>query len=374
MALTGELVDELDVAARHAEAWDALAVAVGRPFCAPAWMLAWWRRAAPKGARLRVALALDGGELAGVAPFYAERTRTGLERLRPLAAGTAARLEPLARPGREQEAAAAFLEVLTRARPRPRAIVLDEIGADSRWPELLASAWPGRRPARVERYHPIPAPTVALEGDYEGWLGSKSSNFRQQFRRTRRKLEGRGAVFRISGADELERDMAAFERLHHARWDSRGGSAALSPEVTQMVRDAVHELEPSGRARLWCIDAEGETISAQLFVAAGDELVYWLGGFDDAWASERPALQTLIAAIEDGFARGERRADLGAGGQDYKYRLADGEDTLEFATIAQRDPLTAAQLAPDRLRRAVSARLSDERRERIRGALCRLRR
>jgi CelD/BcsL family acetyltransferase involved in cellulose biosynthesis len=164
-------------------------------------------------------------------------------------------------------------------------------------------------------------------------------------------------------AEELERDLAAFVRLHHARWEGKGGSAALTPERERMLAAACRELLDSERARLWSIDVEGRTISSQLFVVAGGEVAYWLGGFDEAFAAQRPALLALVVAIEDAFRRGERGVDLGPGAQDYKYRLADGDEILEDVTVVLGGPLARVQLAPGRLRRA-AGRLK----RRVRGA------
>ena len=66
--MDGRLLESLDTVEPHLEAWDGLATAARLPYCTPAWMLGWWKHARPDGARLRVAVAVDGAELAGVAP------------------------------------------------------------------------------------------------------------------------------------------------------------------------------------------------------------------------------------------------------------------------------------------------------------------
>jgi CelD/BcsL family acetyltransferase involved in cellulose biosynthesis len=198
-----------------------------------------------------------------------------------------------------------------------------------------------------------PAPELRL-GDltFEGWLATKSSNFRQQIRRGRRQLEARGATFRMSRSpEELDRDLDSFARLHRARWSHRGGSEALPPGVERMVRHAAHELLADERFRLFCIDVDGRTIAAEVFLAAGGELSYWLGGFDDGWAAQRPSLLGIVQAIEDGLSRGDAHCDLGPGGQSYKYRLADSEQRAEWLTMVppgRRAALAYGALAPRR--------------------------
>src|SRR5215208_3358659 len=96
-------------AAAHAAVpeWDALAVAAGRPFSAPVWMLAWWEHLAPPEAALRLVLVREGDSLLGVVPCHLASTATRVPVLRLLGAGFTARMEPLARPGRESEVARA---------------------------------------------------------------------------------------------------------------------------------------------------------------------------------------------------------------------------------------------------------------------------
>ena len=121
-----------------------------------------------------------------------------------------------------------------------------------------------------------------------------------------------------------------------------------------MLASVAAELQGTGRFRLWTIEANGETISSQIFVGAGGELAYWLGGFDDAWAPYGPSTQAVLAAVEHAWSVGDRRVDFGAGGQEYKYDLATGSDVLEWTTVlprTRRYPITRLQLLPAELRR-----------------------
>jgi hypothetical protein len=81
IVLRGELIEDLGVVAQIKDEWDDLAVARARPFCSPAWMLAWWRHAAPAGAFLRIAVVREKGELVGIAPFFALEEGMGLSNI-----------------------------------------------------------------------------------------------------------------------------------------------------------------------------------------------------------------------------------------------------------------------------------------------------
>lgn len=343
-------------------AWDRMAVEARRPYCAPEWMLAWWAHARPRGAALRVVVALSEDRLIGIAPLFVSHDRLRVARYAFIAAAVGSRVEPLARAGREQEVALAIARALATTRPAVDLIQFEGVPSDSPWPGLLADAWPGGSGAWLRREQAIPAPLVGTgSGDFELWMKSKSSNFRQQMRRSRRQLEAAGATFRTADHDSMDRDLESFARLHHARWARRGGSSALSAGIAQMLAAAGGPLCDAGRFRLESIDIGQRTISSQLFVAAGPEMSYWLGGFDEAWAGQRPTQVALVAAVEEAHQRGYHRLDLGPGGMGYKYRLADREERLDWLTFVPRGhryALVRARLLPHALRQAIASRLS----------------
>jgi CelD/BcsL family acetyltransferase involved in cellulose biosynthesis len=368
--MDAEIVREASVLADIHEEWDTLAIAAARPYCAPAWMLAWWRHVAPREAELCTLVVRAAGELVAIAPFFGDRRR-GLSRWRLLGSGTSSRREPLSRPGLEQEAAEAFARAIAAAESPPDLLVFEDIPADSPWPHLLAAAWPGR-PAWSRLDWTTPAPTLDLRGQtYDAWFASKSSSFRKQMRRVGRQLEERGGSRRLSAAGDVPADLRSFAALHHARWQSRGGSLALDPRVEAMLLDVASSLPPS-RFRLWSTEVAGQTISSHLFLAAGGEVSYWLGGFDEAWAAQQPAMQTILAAIEDALERGDARLDLGPGEAAYKERFADGEDCLQTVTLVPRGAgyrRVRATLVPDHLRGAVTSRLPERWKQTLRRLL-----
>ena len=332
--------------------WDALAVAAARPYCAPAWLLAWWRHAAPAGGSLRTVVVLEqDGTVAGVAPYYAQRAPAGFTEYRLLGARTITRLGPVARPGAERAVAGVMAQVLHAAAPRPRAVRFEGADRDSPWPRLLQETWPGR--LRPWRHFQVarPNPYITLAGrDYDGWFAARSSNFRQQMRRVARKVEAAGGRTRMTTAQEVERDLEQFARLHHARWNWRGGSGALHAGVEEMLCAAGRQLIAQGRFRLWTLEIDDQPVSSHLFVAAGGEVAYFNGGFDERFADLKPSLHTILVALEDCFARGERRMDLGLGMQPYKQRIADGDDPAAWMALFPRDaryPYTRLQAVPE---------------------------
>jgi hypothetical protein len=304
MGLRGELIDDVDGLAPFVAEWDALAVVRGRPYCAPAWQLAWWRHARPPPALLRTVVVLEQGRLVGIVPLYCERPLLREWQWALLGSSIASRIEPLTDVGMEEAVARVTAEVLAATDPRPRLLRLSQIPAESPWPTLVRDAWPARQ-SRLVWERSVPAPILALDADdLDAWLAAKSRNFR------------------FATTEDLERDLAAFVRLHHARWDWRGGSMALTPGMDQALDEAARTLAPEGRLRLSSIDIADRTIGSLLFLAAGGQVSYWNGGYDAVFAKYRPGLVGLVEAIGHALAAGDSRFDLGPGDQEYKARLA----------------------------------------------------
>jgi CelD/BcsL family acetyltransferase involved in cellulose biosynthesis len=100
-----------------------------------------------------------------------------------------------------------------------------------------------------------------------------------------------------------------------------------------------------------------------------------LGGFDDEWARLQPSILTILAAIEQGFAVGDSRLDLGTGGQDYKYRLADSADDIDWTLLVPagvRSVFARMQVLPERARLAAAKRLPPEAKRTLRALLGRV--
>jgi CelD/BcsL family acetyltransferase involved in cellulose biosynthesis len=206
------------------------------------------------------------------------------------------------------------------------------------------------------------APAVMLpSGPPEAWLAGRSSNFRGQMGRLRRRLERQGgAVRHITDPAEMQQAVTVLLALHASRWEGRERSNLARAGVEGLVRGAASALGPD-RLRLWAAELDGRLISVQLFAAAGGELKYWNGGWSEEHTDLKPSMLTILAALEDAIARGQHRLDLGVGTQSYKLRFANSEDTLTWGGLVLRNgrwPLTRAELMP-RLVRYHGKRLVD---------------
>jgi len=374
-----------DVAALEtlAPEWDALAVANGLPQMSPAWVLAWWRYVAPEGAEPRVVAVRDGERLIGLAPFYVEPQSGGRIDCRLPGIEIAGRLAPLAVADREWDVAAAIGAALTSADRRPDALRFEGIPIETKWLSALHDAWPGalRPPVRLMRVDGNPLISMR-EPSFEAWLSERSANFRQQMRRLRRRFEQAGGVSRLATRETLEVDAATLTRLHTMRWDRRDHSnlAELGGRFTAFTIALGTQLLDDGRFALRVLELDGEPVCAQLFVRAGATTLFVNGGWDERRAAFKPSLLCLLDAVEEAFALGVERFDLGVGEQSYKLRFADAGAPLAWGVLLApggRLPLSAARtvpaLAEARLRDGARRMLSEQQVERLRATRDRLR-
>jgi CelD/BcsL family acetyltransferase involved in cellulose biosynthesis len=367
-----EVISDPNDLERERGAWDALAVSASRPYSAPGWLLPWWSSVRPVGCEFRAVAVRDGADLVGLAPFQLNRERFGITTWRLIGDTTSSYLQPLARRAALEPVAAAIATALSRADRNVDVVSLAAVPSTSPWPELLRERWPGRRPqlCLVEKMR---APYVDIpDGGFDEWLGARSRNFRQQVRRRRREVIRRGGQLRQANSPaEMATALEDFQRLHRKRWDQRGGSHALTPGVVAMLRQAGKLLPPT-RLRILTAEVDGVAIGAALFLAAGSEMHYWLGGFDDDWSSCSPSILLLVEAVRYAADAGYRRVSLGPGAQPYKYRLATGEDQLAWIDLvphARRYPYVRVCQAPYRLYRLASNRTPPRMKQGIRSSV-----
>jgi CelD/BcsL family acetyltransferase involved in cellulose biosynthesis len=352
--LASQLITDPSGLSAMEDAWDELAVANRLPLMAPACVMAWWRHMAPPSAQLRALAVYDGEALIGLAPFYADldKPRKRVDYRLP-GIQLAARLAPLALPGRERDVATAIARELGACTPRPDLIALEGAPLSSDWAEPLRASWPRRPRPAIWRYEAQGCPTVSLGADsFDAWLAAKSSNFRSQMRRLRRQFDAAGGTVRLSTPETLRSDVDAFMHLHSSRWQDRGRSSfvALGERMPAMLEDLGGALlRRDGRFRLHIFEIDGEPISAQLFLDAGGHVLYVNGGWDERFAQLKPAMLTILLAIEEAFSRGDGCVDLGTVEQPYKQRFADGDAPVTWTIVMPVRPraaLTWLSVAP----------------------------
>jgi CelD/BcsL family acetyltransferase involved in cellulose biosynthesis len=333
MSLDAEILDDRERIDALVPEWHALATACGEPLAAPAWVLTLSREIAGASETPRIVTVREDGQLIALAPLCVDLSQPRRAADYRLLAGDMPRTTLLALSGREWDAAGAVASALAQSDPRADVLALESVPVASCWPIALAEQWPGRVRPLLRQYFTMSSPTVALtQGSFDAWLGAKSSNFRSQMRRMRRRFAEAGGSGRFSTRETLAEDWESMVRLHADRWEGRGASSIVAggASLSTAYQAIGHELLDKGEFRLRVLEIEGKPISVQLFAAIGTEVIYINGGWDEEYAQFKPSMLGILDAIEDAFARGEQRMDLGPGAQPYKLRFADGTDPVAW--------------------------------------------
>ena len=358
--------DDAQALEPHLPAWDALAMEAGRPFCAPGWMLSWWREARTGDSRLRVILVFDEDGLVGVGPFFAQ-VAFGLAEMRLLGAGFSHRIGPWARAGREELVIDSLAQALSEVKPNLASVVFEGIDRDDPWPDAIAAKWPSRKPARTRTDAMMDAPVIELNAAYDEWMERRSRRFRKEGRRVARRLEEEGVRGRLT-FDEAAID--SLLNLHYARWDQRGGSN-VGETARAVIAGAARDLPGDGRLAVAMLEAPSGPIAAELVLCAGRTATFWGGGFRPEWAQHAPGTQTMLLALRTLSEQDVQLVDLGGGAHDYKRRLADANRPIAWRTVFPRGalyPLIRARLAPkhaSQAARALARRLPAAPRDRL---------
>lgn len=371
-SLTVSVVEDADALSPHLAAWDALAVSRKMPFCAPGWMLSWWRGSRMSHMRLRVILVQDRETLVGVAPFFANMT-CGLTEMRLLSAGFSHRIGILAETGTEERIAGVIAAAL--AGLHPASIVFEGVDEHDPWPGLIGRSWPSRRSPLLRTDGTMQAPIIKLDSSFDEWLARRERRFRKESARLGRRLEEQQVSSRIA-ADEEAIDILL--RLHHARWDSRGGSN-VQVTARSVLLEAANRLPCPDRLLIAMLESPSGPVAAELVARAGDTAVFWGGGFDPEWSQYGPGMQAMLFTLGFLAETGVDTADLGGGSHNYKQRLCDEVTTLAWRTVFPRGwryPLIRLRLAPKHARqglRIAARRLPPSWQKRIKAARVALR-
>jgi CelD/BcsL family acetyltransferase involved in cellulose biosynthesis len=342
------------------EAWDGLAVARGRPYCAPGWMLS-WGASARRRPHLRIGVVREGQRVIGVIPLAGRALPPGGgATYELLGSGIGYRIEPLAAPGKQELVAGAIAELLGSLRPVLGVLCLDGIDPESGWSGALAAAYPNGRGASVIRRTTLHAPILEI-GDadsYEDWLRSKGRHFRKRAAGDRRKLLRSGRLELASTPAELTQAIRAFAALHLGRWRGRRRSNLDFPSMQDRLLAAAQELGPE-RIRASIARVGEEIVSVDVFVHAGGVAASWNGGWLDSHRDLRPGWLTLLGGIEDAIERGAAEVDLGPGAHPWKRRLATRHATVVADRLLPRGPRSLAThlyLLPERIRETARRR------------------
>lgn len=328
------------------EPWRALADRGDNVFGSYEWNRTWWN-CFGGGRPLRVIACEDGtGRLSALVPLY-EATRRPTRVLRLVGHGASDQLGPVGGVGVGDSALSAARHALD---------------ADRRWGLTMLEDLPGDCACQGRSLAIRSSPTVAfVSADWQGWLASKSRNFRHQVGKVERRLARRGRLrFRLAG------DLRAFRALHEAHWGPRSRAfAGRWPFHERFAADA-HE---RGWLRIHLLDLDDRPVAALYNLRFGGVECCYQAGRLPALSGAGFVLHAhaIRAAMQDGM----REYRFLRGDESYKLRFANadpGVRTVAYARGARGHAMLRALVATTPLPPALRWRLPSVLRSGLAGA------
>jgi CelD/BcsL family acetyltransferase involved in cellulose biosynthesis len=356
-AATLVVIDDAAGLAGLAEPWRALhaACAPASPFLGFVWMQTWAERFCRDGRRLHVVAIQQGGRVVAIAPWcrVAAPRALGTSRIEFLGSAVTAadHLDVLAEPGAAREVAALLHgHLFGPGAPLWHRLELRGFASDSLF--LFHFARDLEEAGRVLRVEAgAYCPTRSLQGGSDEGLASQLSRRRKRLRYELSVLARQGAVehlTRRSGESEAKEAAARLCGLYRARWGEQaealiGFTEALVGLGGECPRVEIDLLEVAGRA-----------VAGLLHLRSGDAIHLHLMAIDRA-LDPRLSVGNLIVglALERAAKEGLRSYDFLRGGEEYKFRWADGA-ARDLDLVVDRRSLQAwLGLAGARLRELV---------------------
>jgi CelD/BcsL family acetyltransferase involved in cellulose biosynthesis len=180
------------------------------------------------------------------------------------------------------------------------------------------------------------APVLFLDSANATFLRNLSSNLRKSLRRSAEQLYDKGdASFDEATSETAGPMLDALFRLHAARWAARQQPGVLSdPRVQEFHRAVSHRLLARNCLRLTGIHQNEAWVALLYGMRRGDDVFYYLSGFDPAYERMSPGSLLIQHGIEQAIAERMKRIHFLRGREAYKYHWGATDRPLWMITIA----------------------------------------
>jgi CelD/BcsL family acetyltransferase involved in cellulose biosynthesis len=207
-------------------------------------------------------------------------------------------------------------------------------------------------------------PFISLEGhSWESYLGQLGSEHRYNVRRKLRRMEKEfDAQFEeIKTEGQLGPALEEVVRLHHLRWDVRGGSDAFhTSELLAFHQEFAQIALGRGWLRLYLLRLDGAPVAGVYGFLYRRVFYFYQSGFDPAYSKNSVGLAAIGLSIKSAIAEGALEYDFLHGGEEYKSRWSrQSRDLLKLELYPPRawGWLYRSSLEIGRASRAVARRV-----------------
>jgi CelD/BcsL family acetyltransferase involved in cellulose biosynthesis len=306
---------------RLRERWHGLARACGNPFLSWEWSSTWWKHFGEEREQVILGCEDGDGELVGIAPLYVDSERP-MRVVRPIGHFPADVLGVIAAPEHAAAVDRAFAAHLAE---------------EEEWDVLLLERTPDpglADPLDARRIRTYIEPELRIEAeDWDGFLRSKSKNFRGQVRNYENRLR-RDHEFELRLCDDparLEADFETLVRLHQMTRELRGDHplGAFPPELAAFHLDFARAALEQGWLRFWIASIDGEPAAAWYGFRYGGADWFYQSGRDPRWLRESVGFVLMAHTVRDAVEHDIHTYKLLLGNEDYKARFATDNPAVD---------------------------------------------
>lgn len=344
------------------------------PFCAPSWVVSWYRHFVPDARHRRLCFVRDkAGELVGVAPLWLDQERVGpvrvATRMRLAGAGQGSALlempQVLAKPGQARPVLGAIVEELaTKGSALAGGDLIELVIADGQgWfePEWSAGGdWTASSWQHVDTQASV---IVPIGPTWAETLSGLKRNVKESLRRSRNRISKQELPWEVirRGTDLDTAAVDRFLSLHGMR-SQRGGNAQhhdafAHPARRRLVRDVLPLLGADGDAAIWELWLGGREVAAQLVLHAPGTLYVHSSGFDPSTWELGPVTFLQEQAFRTACEEGVRWVNLSPGPNLAKLRWSERllkHDEFWLSFGSRRTLVRQAALAVGRTLRVIN--------------------
>lgn len=347
------------------ERWDALNAAGAFPslFMTWEWQFNWWRTF---GGKPFIILIREGNEDVAILPFIAEEKYL-FTQLNPIGSPHSDYLGFLIRKGEEKRTGRYFFKSFLPENPRIGVVVFDSVNERSpltQWfddagPAFPAegavhsrrSAFPGlglnffRRGSGFRKVFMSKSvcPYLPLPGSFDACMANLTRKTRYFIGRKARRIEKDFAVNVgvVQSRGELGERMEQFFEQHQAIWTARGRPGAFHDDAFRNFhRKQSKRLFDSGHLKLFYMDLDGKPVASYYLFQYNRDLLFYLSGFDPAFARYSPGAVLLGRIIRDAIENNCREFDFMRGSTPYKFKWSDRTRTNQSFWLVRMRPST----------------------------------
>jgi len=273
-----------------------------------------WKHFRGPNDRLHVLVLSEGPSIAGIAPFYIERSRIRRiphRAIRWIAVWEGDRPRLLVN-GNEEMFWDEILRFLSKEYRSWEVFDLVEQpvnGPEGRgWSFLARSGWYWEEePDAIDYY-------VSLEGSWDDYLKGLGSETRNQWRRKTRRLSsipGGYAVERISDQNRMKEALARFVSLERSGWKAGAGiGVAKDDRHLAFYEDLLVHLGGKGQAIVHFLTSGGEDIAAWICFIHRDVVYFRHTAYSPAYATYSPGILIQAEIIQELFRGTYHELDL----------------------------------------------------------------